>query len=321
MRLPRRSLTPETYRRLTLLALLSVAAIIVTGAAVRLTGSGLGCSDWPKCTERSFHSEWQFNAMVEFGNRLFTLVVSVAVILAVLGAHARVPRRRDLLWLAWGLVAGIVGQIVLGGLVVLFELKPPLVMGHFLLSMLLLLDAIVLHHRAGRPAGRRRPAVDGRILLLTRVLFAWTAVVVLTGTVVTAAGPNAGDEHVERLSWPLPDVTRLHSSFVLALVALTALFLVEIHRRPVPDVVRRSARLFLGPCSSRARSATRSTSPGSRRCSSPSTSPARSWCSRWPPGCSSRPPAPWGTGPGPAPGATRRPRSRRKSLRPEPAPR
>ena len=89
--------------------------------------------------------------MVEFVNRVITGVVSVAVILAVLGSLARKPRRRDLTWLSLGLVAGVIGQIVLGGLAVLFELRPPFVMAHFLLSMLILWCAVVLHHRAGLP--------------------------------------------------------------------------------------------------------------------------------------------------------------------------
>ncbi|MDP9419947.1 MAG: COX15/CtaA family protein, partial [Actinomycetota bacterium] len=153
MALPR--ITPSGYRRVTLFALVALGFIVVTGAAVRLTGSGLGCTDWPTCEQgRLAPSEiTDAPAMIEFANRLVTGLVSVAVILAVAGALRRVPRRRDLVWLAAGLVAGVLAQIVLGGLVVLFELSPRLVMGHFLLSMVILWNATVLHHRAARPDG------------------------------------------------------------------------------------------------------------------------------------------------------------------------
>ncbi|MDP9070536.1 MAG: COX15/CtaA family protein, partial [Actinomycetota bacterium] len=148
-------ITPAGYRRVTLFALVALSFIVVTGAAVRLTGSGLGCTDWPTCEQgRLAPSEiTDAPAMIEFTNRLVTGLVSVAVILAVAGALRRAPRRLDLVWLAAGLVAGVLAQIVLGGLVVLFELSPRLVMGHFLLSMVILWNATVLHHRAGRSDG------------------------------------------------------------------------------------------------------------------------------------------------------------------------
>ena len=166
MRLP--VLSPAAYRRVTLVALVALAFIIVSGAAVRLTGSGLGCPDWPTCADDRVVAPLEYHAMVEFVNRTITGLVSVAVILAVLGSLRRQPRRRDLTWLSLGLVAGVIGQIVLGGLTVLFELKPGFVMAHFLLSMVILANAVVLHDRAGRPdddaagaaglGGRPRPA-------------------------------------------------------------------------------------------------------------------------------------------------------------------
>src|SRR5579863_1374220 len=105
--LARRHLTPAAFDRITLLAVWALGFIIVTGGAVRLTGSGLGCPDWPTCTAHSVVAPWQYHKMVEFGNRVVTGAVSVAVIAAVLGSYVRLPRRRDLLWLSWGLVAGL----------------------------------------------------------------------------------------------------------------------------------------------------------------------------------------------------------------------
>ncbi|MDH3708202.1 MAG: COX15/CtaA family protein, partial [Acidimicrobiia bacterium] len=125
----RRRLTPEQYRRVAFWALLALAAIIVTGALVRLTGSGLGCSDWPTCEENELVAEFSFHPMVEFVNRLITGLVSIAVIVAVLGSRWRVPRRADLTWLSVGLVVGVVAQIVLGALVTRTELDPRVVLG------------------------------------------------------------------------------------------------------------------------------------------------------------------------------------------------
>lgn len=243
MQLPR--LTPATYRRVTLLALVALAFIVVTGGAVRLTGSGLGCPDWPTCDENRIVPPLEYHAVVEFVNRTVTGLVSLAVMLAVLGSLLRRPRRRDLVWLSLGLVAGVLGQIVLGGLTVLFELAPPFVMGHFLLSMVLILDAVVLHHRAGEPDAAPRPVVRGELVRLGRVIWAFAALVVFTGTVVTAAGPHGGDENARRLDVALPDVARLHGSTVVVLVVLTAITLWLLRRTGAPVPVRRRGGVLL----------------------------------------------------------------------------
>lgn len=198
--------------------------IVVSGAAVRLTGSGLGCSTWPNCEPGSLvpHEESGPHGLIEFVNRLFTGVVSVAVVLAVLGSRLRTPRRRDLTWWSWTLVAGVLAQIVLGGLTVLFELSPPFVMGHYLLSAVLVGCATVLHHKAGEvDGGDRRPVATDEIRLLSKVLVAATALVLFTGTVVTGAGPHGGDEEVARLDFFVPDVVRIHGAAVWILLAGT----------------------------------------------------------------------------------------------------
>ena len=230
------SLTPDQYRRVTFVALVLLALIVVSGAAVRLTGSGLGCTDWPNCEEgRLTPAEIDdAPAMIEFVNRLITGLVSAAVIVAVLGALARVPRRRDLTWLAAGLVAGVVAQIVLGGLVVLFDLSPRLVMGHFILSMLIVWNAVVLHWRAREPEPPAEPATNshprrGRFVAGSLVVAA-AGVVVFTGTVVTASGPHAGDEIAERLDFAVADVARVHGLSVVVLAGLTVVLLVGLRR-------------------------------------------------------------------------------------------
>lgn len=243
-------LSPRAYQRIALVALVALAFIVVTGAAVRLTGSGLGCPDWPTCDGGRVVAPLEYHAMVEFVNRTVTGLVSVAVMLAVLGSLVRTPRRRDLTWLSLGLVAGVLGQIVLGGLVVLFHLYPPLVMGHFVVSMLLLLDATVLHHRAGVPDGSESVlAVPREHVPLGRLLVAAASVAILLGTVVTGSGPHAGShdgELIDRLPFDVGDVARLHSISVLLFGAL-ALFLVRSLRvaGAPAAVVRRGQTLLV----------------------------------------------------------------------------
>lgn len=212
-------MSPSSYRRLTFFAVVSLAVIVVTGAIVRLTGSGLGCSDWPNCERGQLAAQLDdAPAMVEFVNRLFTGVVSVAVIVAVLGARRRVPRRRDLARLAWGLVIGVVAQILLGALVVRETLSPKFVMAHFLVSMVLVWDAVVLHERAADDKQRTgAPA-------LAWLTLAATAVVVFTGTIVTASGPHAGDDAAERLGFHIEAVARVHGIAVVVLCAMALLF-------------------------------------------------------------------------------------------------
>jgi cytochrome c oxidase assembly protein subunit 15 len=239
-------LSPPAYRRITLFALVALTFIVVTGGAVRLTGSGLGCPDWPTCARNRVVAPWEYHAMVEFVNRTITGVVSMAVMLAVLGSLVRQPRRKDLLWLSVGLVAGVLGQIVLGGLTVLFKLRPGFVMAHFLLSMVLIANAVVLHHRAGRREGATRPAVGSDLLALGRLEVATAGLVIFLGTIVTSSGPHGGDEHAERLPFLLPDVTRLHGIAVTLFLAVTLVTMWRLRKAGVDgDVLRRSEVLLV----------------------------------------------------------------------------
>jgi cytochrome c oxidase assembly protein subunit 15 len=233
-------LSPSAYRRITLLALLALAFIIVTGGAVRLTGSGLGCPDWPACADGRIVAERSFHPMVEFVNRAITGIVSVAVILAVLGSVVRRPRRRDLIVLSLGLVLGIVAQIVLGGETVRHDLAPPYVMAHFLLSLLIVWNATVLHHRAGEEPGPARPVVPSDVLATARLIVISAALAIFIGTVVTGAGPHAGDATARRLDLNVADVARFHGISVMFLLAVTVVTLWRLRRVGAPrDALRR----------------------------------------------------------------------------------
>ena len=214
-------ISSERFVQLARWALWSLTAIVITGASVRLTGSGLGCSDWPNCEEDQFVASLEYHAMIEFVNRLVTGVVAVAVILAVLGSLRRVPRRQDLVRWSLGLVAGVVAQVILGALLVKTELDPRFTMGHFLLSMVLLWNAVVLLEKAkhdGLGAGS-----GSRLTIWTRLVFVATAVLLVTGTIVTGSGPHSGGDESEvaaRLPFLVREVTRIHSITAITVLAL-----------------------------------------------------------------------------------------------------
>jgi len=218
-----RRLSPETYHRVTDFALGALVVIIVTGAAVRLTGSGLGCPDWPVCDKNHVVAPLEYHALVEFVNRLFTGVVSLAVIAGALGSLLRVPRRRDLTLFASSLVLGVFAQALLGGLSVKYDLDPRFVMAHLLLSMVIVFLAVVLNHRAGQPDGPPRPIVHRDYIWLARGMFVLGAIVLFVGTMVTGSGPHAGAEDVRRLGFAPEEITKVHGLTVWLLVGLTGL--------------------------------------------------------------------------------------------------
>jgi heme a synthase len=248
MRVPH--LSPLAYRRITIAAALLLAVIIVTGGAVRLTNSGLGCPVGISCPKSQLqaHGPSSEHATIEHINRLFTGLVSVAVIVAVLGSLVRIPRRRDLTWLSIGLVIGVFAQAVLGQLTVAFDLRPQFVMAHFLLSIVLLSDAIVLVRRAGLPDAPSHPVVTRRIVVLGRVLLGLAAVVLFTGTVVTGAGPHSGGgktDNVARLDFRIEDVARIHSGTVWIFLAAVLLMVWLIRRDRAPRSVQQRVSILL----------------------------------------------------------------------------
>jgi cytochrome c oxidase assembly protein subunit 15 len=249
-------ISPRAYRWVTLVAAVLLAFIIVTGAAVRLTGSGLGCPEWPNCTKGSLavvkvSDEHQ---AIESINRAITGLVSIAVILAVLGSLLRRPRRADLTWLSLGLVLGVIAQAILGALVVEKLLDPTFVMGHFLLSAVLLANAIYLFYRAGLPDGARTHLVVAPVVAwMARLLMVVVSVVLVTGTVVTGAGPHSGDAgstdlklKATRLDLPVPDAARIHGTTVMIFLALTLVTVAFVVRTGAPRRVHRRLGILLG---------------------------------------------------------------------------
>lgn len=249
------TVTPEQYLRFAYAGLGALTLIVLTGAAVRLTGSGLGCPTWPKCYG-NVYPPLKTHALIEFSNRLITVPVSIAAGLAWLAAVRRRPYRRDLVWLGALLPLGVVAQAVLGGFTVKGQLDYGWVMGHFALSMLILVAAVVLVWRAshepqpaGADASRGQPApaaVDPTIVRALRWLVALGALTIFAGTAATAAGPHAGGspgQKINRLSFDgrgtMDFVIHRHAeiAFVFSLLAVFVWWLAR--RREAAAAVQR----------------------------------------------------------------------------------
>lgn len=227
-------LSSVALRRLTLVNVVLLAAIIVSGAVVRLTNSGLGCADWPNCSATKLVDVSSHHAAIEQLNRIFSGAIGLPIALALLGAYVVRPKRDDLVRLAWILFGLFWAEAVLGGISVKVRLAWVSVTGHFLVAIALIAIALVMHHRASNADVPRRLAVPHDTLTLARAVYALTIWVLVVGTLVTAAGPHGGDVKARRLGWPLGDVARVHGISVDALVALTLVLIVVLVRVRAP---------------------------------------------------------------------------------------
>ncbi len=242
--------SPAAISRLALANVVTNGAIIVTGGVVRLTGSGLGCPTWPRCTEESFVTtpELAGHGVIEFGNRLLTFVLT-AVAVALLVAVFR-SARRDLRPLAVLAFLGIPAQAAIGGVTVLTGLNPWTVAVHFLVSVVLTAVATVLWLRSREP-GVGQPLVRRPIALLVGGVTAVTAAVLVLGTIVTGSGPHSGDVDAndvptgDRMGFDIQLVSQLHADVVFLLVGLTVALLVALYATDAPGRVRRAARDLL----------------------------------------------------------------------------
>ncbi len=235
-------------RRLAITSLGTNVVIVVTGGAVRLTGSGLGCPTVPRCTSSSLvpTSELGVHGIIEFTNRMLTWVL-VAVALATLVAALRErPRRRDVRRLATALFLGIPVQAVIGAVTVRTQLNPWVVTLHFVASMLLIGLATVLVRRVQPATVEADSAVPAPLRLLARGQLAVLAGVVYLGTVVTASGPHAGDRTARRTGLDLETVAQAHADGVFLLLGLSTALLIGFAAVQAPRRVRRAAAVLLG---------------------------------------------------------------------------
>lgn len=241
----RLNVSPRLYARITVIALGALALIVMTGAAVRLTGSGLGCPDWPKCYGRAV-APLEYHAVIEYGNRLITACVGIAVIAAASLAWFRRPFRWHLAFFAALLPVGVIAQAILGALVVKFDLKPQLVIGHYILSMILLDAAFALAWFARYAQNPRRLSSDRLGVWAVRALVPIGQLTILLGTITTGAGPHPGDhagEIVQRFNFRGGETLRWmveRHGAIAAFFGLAAIAVWLILRRPGGD--RRALR-------------------------------------------------------------------------------
>ncbi len=234
-----------TYRRLSLAAVVAIVGLVSTGGWVRVSESGLGCPTWPKCTGTSVVAPGSsYHAWVEFSNRCLITAIAVLIGVLLVTALAARPRRRELVVLSLGLLAGYVAEAVLGGLTVLAKLNPVLVAGHLIVALVLLSDAVALHWLASAPGplqpGRRRwlpattPRVPRRVVTGARVMAACFWLTVVLGTVVTGTGPYSGDPGTPRFHFDLLRVVQAHGSggALLTVAVLANLGLLATVRAP-----------------------------------------------------------------------------------------
>jgi cytochrome c oxidase assembly protein subunit 15 len=186
-------ISPHRYAQVTTVALVGLALIVLTGAAVRLTDSGLGCPDWPKCYGGGHHPALESHAIIEMSNRIVTGLLGVAVIAASILAFFRRPYRRHLAIFGALLPLGVIAQAILGALVVKYDLRPELVMGHFILSMMLLDAGFALFWCSRYEPWDRRRSTDRKGVWAVRCLVPLGQLTILAGTVATGSGPHAGE--------------------------------------------------------------------------------------------------------------------------------
>jgi len=238
--------TTLLLRRLALASLVANVGLVVTGGAVRLTGSGLGCPTWPSCTDASYTTTAAMgvHGAVEFGNRILGIVVGLLALACVVVAVA--ARRAGRAPVGWSVLVllGIPLQAVIGGITVLTKLNPWVVACHFLGSMAVLVAAYQLWLRTRPPAPA--PELPRPIALLVRGIVAVTAVVLVVGTVVTGSGPHAGDEHARRTGLDPQQVSQLHADLVFLLIGLSVGLVFALRAVGAPAAANRAAGRLVG---------------------------------------------------------------------------
>ncbi len=234
-------------RPVALAQLIANVVIVVTGGAVRLTGSGLGCPTWPECTDSDYVTTpaLGWHGVVEFSNRTLTSVVSALAVTCVVLALLAVPRSRRRVGLAVLTFAGIPTQIVMGGITVLTHLNPWAVAAHFLISMGVIAAAYQLWVATAEPATPAHPVVKVPLRALGQLILGVTGAVLVVGTIVTGSGPHAGDEHAHRTGLDPAMLAQLHADLVMLLIGLSVALWFGLRATRAPHATQRAALVLI----------------------------------------------------------------------------
>ena len=222
--------------------------IVLSGAAVRLTGSGLGCPDWPTCFKGRITGSWSIHPLIEYGNRVVTVTLIFVTVATLIAALLREVRRQDLIILSGMLIAGVVADAVLGAFVVYSKLNPWLVSMHMLLSLSMVVIAAVLYHRSKYVygPGARSDVRDRHVLSLARLLWIPFVVLLITGTMTTGSGPHAGASQgqlvARRLPFAFSSAAWVHSLAAVLFIGLITGLLFAIWTKDAPSALRLGVR-------------------------------------------------------------------------------
>jgi len=243
---PTLTTSPRTFLVLCRISLATIILNVATGAAVRLSDSGLGCPDWPTCAQQRLTPPLALHPVIEFGNRMVVTLLVVACAVTWVASFLRRPARRDLRWLSGGLLLGILGEAVLGAVVVYSKLNAYVVMTHFMLGIALLAVSVELCLRATHGPGRGTLAVTTRVLWLTRAYLVLLILAVAAGTATTGAGPHAGGKGAKRVPIGLSDMTRIHAETVWVTAIVLLVILYALWKSDAPARVQQAGRVLLG---------------------------------------------------------------------------
>lgn len=244
---PRRISEP-VFRWFAFSSFLSMILIVLSGAAVRLTGSGLGCPDWPTCFKHRIAGSWSIHPFIEYANRMVTGTLIVVTATTFIAALLRSPRRRDLVFLSGLLILGVFGDAILGAFVVYSKLNPWLVSLHMLLSISMVIAGAVLYHRSKYVygPGTRRDVRDPYFRLIARLLWIPFVAVLLSGTMATGSGPHSGSSQgqltAKRLPFAFSSAAWVHSLAATLFIGLVVGLLFAIWKSPVPTPLKLGVR-------------------------------------------------------------------------------
>jgi cytochrome c oxidase assembly protein subunit 15 len=244
----RRVVPGPTFRWFALASFISMIVIVLSGAAVRLTGSGLGCPDWPTCFKGRISTPWGIHHYIEYGNRMITLLLILVTAATLVAALLREVRRPDLIILSGMLVAGVVADAILGAFVVYSKLNPWLVSLHLLLSLAMVVISAVLYHRSKYVygPGARSDVRDRHFLLIARLLWIPFVILLITGTMTTGSGPHAGASQgqlvARRLPFAFSSAAWVHSLAAVLFIGLITGLLFAIWTSDAPSALRLGVR-------------------------------------------------------------------------------